>query len=450
MKQLTWQLKNNLIEIDHKGNYIPELAENWEAKTGAKEWIFKLRKGVEFHNGKSFSANDVIYTLNLHRGENSKSKVKVLLSGVDDLEALDSHTVMIKLKDGDVDFPGILTDIHLAIQCEGDDEFKYGTGGYMLEAFEPGVRSIAKRNPNYWKQGRAHFDSVELLAIPDANSRSNALVSGQINAYDNCDLKTIHLLKGKKNVNIIQATGKRFFSFPMNCEIAPYNDPDVRMALKLAIDRENLLKAILKGYGAIGNDFPINAVYADYVPGVPQTPHDPGKAKYLLKKAGAQDHIFKLHAADAAFQGAIDTGILMKEHAAKAGMKFEVVRVPNDGYWSNVWNKKPFSASSWAGRATANMIFTSALYSKAKWNASRWKNKRFDELLIRSRTELDRAKRRDMYFEMQTLINQDGGFLVPLFADFIDAVDKNVGFGDISGVYELDGQRASERWWFKS
>ncbi len=450
MRQLQWQLKNNLIEVDHQGKYVPELAVSWEPKEGAKEWIFKLRQGVEFHNAKPFTSKDVVYTLDYHRGPDSKSKVKALLEGIKSVKAIDDHTVAVTLKEGDVNFPGILTDIHLPIQCEGDKEFKIGTGGYILESFEPGVRSIVKRNPNYWKNGRAHFDSVEILAIQDVNARSNALKTGQIHAMDNCDLKTVHLLKKVKGIEVIQATGKRFFSFPMHCNVEPFSDPDVRTALKLAIDREHLLETILMGYGAVGNDFPTNSVYADFVPGVPQTTYDPDKARHLMKKAGRQDAVIKFHAADAAFGGAVDAGVLYKEHAAKAGINIEVVREPNDGYWNNVWLKKPFCAASWAGRATANMMFTQTLYSKAKWNESHWNNSRFDQLLVAARTELDPAKRKEMYLEMQTLINQDSGMMVPLFADFVDAVRNNVGVGELSGAYELDGERGSERWWFKS
>jgi len=450
MRQLNWQLKNNLIEIDHNGNYAPELAESWEAKPGAKEWIFKLRKGVEFHNGKPFTADDVVYTLDYHRNEKSISRIKSLFSGVESVKAEDKHTVRVTLKTGDIDFPGILTDIHCPVMCKGDVEFRQGTGGYILESFEPGVRSIAKRNPNYWKEGRAHFDSVEILAIQDISARANALKTGQVHAIDNCELKTVHLLGRSKNVEIIKATGKRFFSFPMFCDVAPYDNPDVRMALKLAIDREHLLKIILMGYGKIGNDFQINERYADYAPGVPQTPYDPDKARYLMKKAGVQDHVFEFHAADAAFGGAVDAGVLYKEHAAKAGITIDVVRESSDGYWTNVWRKKPFTASSWSGRATANMMLTQMLHSKAPMNASHYNNPRFDKLVTAARTEMDPLKRKTMYFDMQTLINQDGGLMVPLFADFVDAVRSNVGFGTLSGAYELDGERASERWWFKS
>jgi peptide/nickel transport system substrate-binding protein len=449
MRQLNWQLKNNLIEIDHKGDYVPELAESWEAKPGAKEWIFKLRKGVEFHNGKTFTAKDVIYSLDYHRGENSKSKVKALISDIDTIKAEDKYTVLITLKKGDIDFPGILTDIHFPMMFEGDTEFKYGTGGYVLESFEPGVQSIAKRNPNYWKKGRAHFDSVEILAIQDVNARTNALKADQVHAIDNCELKTVNLLKRVKGVQIIQATGKRYFSFPMFCDTAPFDNQDVRMALKLAIDREHLLKIILRGYGAVGNDFPINDVYADFAKGLPQRTYDPDQARHLMKKAGVQEHVFKFHAADAAFGGAVDAGVLYKQHAAKAGIKIDVVREPSDGYWSNVWSKKQFCASSWSGRATANMIMTQTLYSKAKWNVSHWKNANFDKLLIEARTEMDHNRRKNMYLEMQTLINQDGGYLVPLFADFVDAARSNIGFSKLSGVYELDGEKAGERWWFK-
>ncbi|MBT6612692.1 MAG: hypothetical protein HOB38_11355, partial [Deltaproteobacteria bacterium] len=104
-QNLNWQLRNSLVEVDYKGSPVPELAESFESSPDAATWYFKLRKGVEFHNGKTLEAEDVIDSINLHRGEESKSAAKSLLEQVKDIKADGKDTVVIKLESGNADFP---------------------------------------------------------------------------------------------------------------------------------------------------------------------------------------------------------------------------------------------------------------------------------------------------------------------------------------------------------
>ena len=172
--------RNYLTEITPDNVVGPELAESWTASDDAAEWVFKLRKGVEFHNGKTFDAHDAVATLNYHRGEDSKSAGKALLDSVEEIKADDKYTLRVKLNGGSADFPYVLTDYHFTMQpSDGEGgivwEDGVGTGGYVVEDFEPGVRCMMTRFPNYWKEGRAHFDEIEFLAIPDVNARQTGL-----------------------------------------------------------------------------------------------------------------------------------------------------------------------------------------------------------------------------------------------------------------------------------
>ena len=177
---------------------------------------------------------------------------------------------------------------------------------------------------------------------------------------------------------------------------------------------------------------------------------DPEKAKFYIKKAGMEDHTFNLHTAEAAFQGADDAAILYQEHAKKAGIKINVVREPDDGYWSNVWLKKPWCAVFWGGRPTEDMMFSTAYAADADWNDTYWKNPRFNELLVAARAELDEKKRRQMYVEMKSLVRDDGGVVVPMFAADLSAATDKIGHDKLAVNWELDGFRCAERWWFKS
>jgi len=443
-------LGNKLVEIDADGKAIPELAESWEFSPDAKKWVFKLRKGVEFHNGKTMDADDVMYSLNWHRKEGTKSAAKSLVEPIVSMQKEDKFTVSFELESGSADFPYTLSDYHLVIgPNETDLAQGIFTGAYVLKSFEPGVRALATRNPNYFKSDRAWFDEVEILGINDVNARTNALKTGQIDVMNRCDLKTVHLFKRMPGIQIMRQDGYKHFTFAMRTDMAPYDNNDVRLALKYAIDREQMVKTILRGYGEVGNDHPIssaNRFHAD----LPQRQYDPDKARFHLKKAGLENTTFKFHAAEAAFKGAVDAGVLYKEQAAKAGINIEVVREPNDGYWSNVWMKKPWCAVFWGGRPTEDMMFTTAYAKGAPWNDTHWENARFNELLLQARAELDETKRRNMYAEMQSIVRDDGGVVVPMFsADLAAATDK-IGYTKLAADWELDGFRAPERWWYKS
>jgi peptide/nickel transport system substrate-binding protein len=447
---LSWQCRNNLVEIDYKGNPIPELAESWEPSADASRWVFKLRKGVEFHNGKTLEAEDVIYSLNLHRGEATRSAAKNLLAPVTDIKADGKHTVIFTLEGGNAGFPPILSEYHFVIApagTEGEEwEKGIGTGGYILQDWEPGVRANTKRNPNYWKDGRAHFDEIETIYIDDANSRTNALKSGQIDFMARCELKTARLFEKMPKVQLIRATGGFHFTMPMHVDVAPYDNNDVRLALKHAVDRESMVKIALRGFGTVANDHPIAPGYKYYASELPQRQYDPDKAKYHLKKAGMEGHVFDLYTSSHA--GFDDQALLFKEHAAKAGININVIRKPTDGYWSEVWLKKPFVSCHWNSRPTADMMFSICYQGDAPWNDSHFRHERFEKLLVEARAELDDSKRREMYVECQRIVRDEGGVIVFMFKDHVDAANMKVKYENLAGNYGADGLRNSERWWF--
>jgi peptide/nickel transport system substrate-binding protein len=449
---INWQLRNNLVEIDHNLNPIPELAESWEPSPDAKKWTFKLRKGVEFHNGKTFEAQDVLDSINHHRGKDSKSAAAALLKSIIDIKADGKNVVVFSLKEGNADFPYILGDYHLSILpagTEGGDFTKgIGTGGYILENYEPGVRAFVKRNPNYWKEDRAHFDEIESLCINDTNARSVALSTGKIHWIHRADMKTAHLLEKNPKIKLIKVTGTFHYVMAMLTDVAPYDNIDVRLALKHAIDRENILKTVFHGFGKVGNDHPIAPIQRYYANELPQREYDPDKARYHIKKAGMEGHTFKFYTSDEF--GFIDAAVLYKEHAAKAGIDIQVVKKPIDGYWSNVWLKEPFCSSYSSGRPTEDWMFTLVYSANASWNETRYSNKHFNQLLIEARAELDETKRREKYVEMQRLCRDDGGAIIHTFKDYVEACDLNVQYGNIAGNWSADGCRNAERWWFKS
>ncbi len=448
------QLRNNLTEIASDGSLVGELAESWEASPDATVWTFKLRQGVEFHNGKTLDAEDIVASINHHRGEDSKSAAKSLVDPIVDVKADGKHTVIVSLSGGSADFPFLLSDFHLSICPARDDgsidwESGIGTGGYVLDQFNPGVKTVTSRNPNYWKEGKAHFETIETLFISDVVARMNALQNGDLDAITRIDLKTARLLELNPDTKVIQTTGNQHLSLPMLTNVEPYDNNDLRLALKYAIDREQWLQVIAQGYGLVANDHPIGPANTYYDDSIEQRAYDPDQAKFHLKKAGYDSIDLDLHVANTAFEGATDGGQIFQDSAKAAGININVVREANDGYWSNVWQKKPWCASYWAGRATEDWMFSLVYASGAAWNETFWSNEAFDKLLVEARAELDSSKRSEMYGEMQRLVRDEGGSVIPIYTSFVQATTSEVHTPEnMASNLEFDGHKNVERWWF--
>jgi len=453
---VNWQIRNNLLEMNRDGDLVPELAENWDSTSDAKQWTFKLRQGVEFHNGKTLDAEDVVFSINHHRGKNSRSAAKSIVDPIEDIKTDANDTVVFYLKEANAEFPYILSDPHLPIVPAGTEQKDWekgiGTGGYILHEWQPGHRSFAKHNPNYWKKNRAHFDEVETIGIANATDRVVALNTGQINAMNRFQVNLSHLIPKARDIQIINVTGTKHFSMPMLADRDPFTNNDVRLALKYAVDREQLLQKNLRGYGTVGNDHPISPCQECCASDLPQRTYDPDKARFHMKRARMLDHTFSLHVADAAWPGAeaAAAAMLYKKQAAKAGIKIEVIIAPDDGYWDKVWMKKPWVMCYWSGRATADWMLSTAYAADSPWNDTFWKHERFNMLLRQARAELNEAKRCELYMECQRILNQEGGVIIPMFANIVEAASKRLNTKNPAGNWEMDGYRAAERWWFET
>lgn len=444
---------NFLTEIAPDNQVTGELAESFEASKDAKTWTFRIRKGVEFHNGKTFDANDALASLNYHRDEASKSAAKSLLDGIEEIKADDANTLTIKLKSGNADLPYALTDYHLIMMAAKDGKVDpletAGTGAYKLESFEAGIHAALSKNPNYWKSGRGHFADVAFTAVNDVVARQAALSSDSFDAIIEVDYNSAEALTGDSNLRLDEVPSGTHVGMPMFCDQKPFDNRDLRMALKLACNRQALIDRILKGHGSIGNDHPIAPIMPFFDASQPQREYDPEKAKALIKKAGLEGLTISLSAADTVITGAVDMATLYAEMAKEIGVNITVKREPNDSYWGDVWLKKPFCMAGWGQRPTPDIIFSLGYAKGADWNESHFDNDRFNLLLNEARAEIDARKRTEMYGEMQRLVSDEGGTIIPFFRNWLYARRASVAHsGQLSANWPLDGARGAERWWF--
>ena len=450
--QLGHTFRSYLTEITADNGLGPDMAVAWSASPDAKVWTFELNRNATFHDGRPFVAKDAVASLNHHRGDATTSAAKPLLADVTDIRADGDHTLVIELAQGFADLPWVMTDYHLAMLPAKNDgtaewETGLGAGPYQIVENEPGVGAKLVRHDGWHREG-AYFDAVDITILNDPAARQTALLTGSVDVVSSVDLKTLALLGRNPNIEIDNVPSGSAVTLPMFCDTAPFDNVDVRLALKYAIDREQIVEKILFGTGTPGNDFHVSP-NMPYWPDIEQRAYDSERARYHLKKAGLDSLKVELSAADSVLPGAVDMVVLYAEHAKKAGIEIVPVREPNDGYWSNVWLKKPFVFVKWGARPTPDNMFTLAYKADAPWNEAHWKNDRFNELLLKAKAELDETLRAEMYREMCQIARDDGGTIIPLFVNFVYARRSNVRHGaSVAASWECDGARSAHRWWF--
>lgn len=207
--------------------------------------------------------------------------------------------------------------------------------------------------------------------------------------------------------------------------MAPFDNKDLCLAMKYSIDRNDIVKRILFGHGFAGNDQPIPPFDPMFSKDVPLHTYDPEKAKFYYKKSGHSGPA-QLFISDAAFPNAVAAAQLYQEHAQKADIAIDIQRVPRDGYWDDIWMKKTFCGAYYGGRSPSSLFLEAFYLSGAAWNESYWKRPAFDQLFAKAQAELDFDKRKAMYHDLQAMISDDAGIIIPMFAHSLFAKTKRV------------------------
>jgi peptide/nickel transport system substrate-binding protein len=411
---------NGLTRLDETLTPQLDLAESIE-DVKATEWIIKLRSGIRFHDGKPLTAADVVYSLLRHKDPAVGSKAKALAEQIVEVKASGPNEVRVKLSAPNADFPVVLGTYHFLIVKDGTTDFTtaVGTGPYKCKEFSPGIRSIGVRNAEYWKPGKPYLDEIEFIGIPDESARLNALLSGDLQLCAAISPRSTGRVKSTPGFEVFQTRSGNYNDLVMRQDAEPSKNPDLVMALKYLMNREQMLTTVFQGFAVLGNDHPIDPSNRFFNREIPQRAYDPDKAKFHFQKSGLGNTPIVLHAMSGTTQ--LDMAMVLQQSAQQIGMNLDVKRMPADGYWSNVWMKLPITTGNINPRPSADILFTLFFKSDSPWNESGWKNERFDKLLIEARSETDVAKRKQMYGEMQLLVRDQCGIGIPLFISFLDA-----------------------------
>ena len=421
-----YMVYSGLTQFDPQMRARLALAEAIETRDRIR-WAVRLRKGVTFHDGSPLTPADVVYSLLRHQVPALGSKVKSIAAQIAEARVTGPHELEIRLTGANADLPLILATSHFLIVKNGAHDFRTanGTGPYRCRVFNPGVRTIVSRNPNYWKPGRPYLDEIELLGIPDEVSRVNALLSGDIQLANAVNPRSTRRIGATRRHAVMETRSGLYTDLILRQDRAPTNHPDFVLAMKHLFDRELIKKALYRGYATVANDQPIPPGHPYYLAGLPQRTFDPERAKFLLRRAGLLNVRLPVYASPAA-DGSVDMASILQEAAGQIGLRLAVNRVPSDGYWSNHWMKHPATFGNTNPRPTADLIFSLFYKSDAPWNESGWRDPRFDQLLLAARGEADEARRKQMYGDMQVITHDRCGVVIPVFASSLDAYDRRL------------------------
>lgn len=411
--QITEKLMSRLIRTGIDGKPTPDLALSWSSNAAATEWTLKLRPGVTFHDGRKFTAADVVYTLNRVADPKLDSPARSAVKTIKSVEALDPMTVKITLSDAFADFPLVLTDYRLVMLPDGSGEgigkTGIGTGPFKVEKFDAQGTTVLLANPAYY-EGAPGLARVEIIGIPDAQARFQALLGGQVDMLPGLDRQEIALLTRSGKHQIQQIPTGNWRGIVLRTDVKPYDDVRVRKALRMVVDREAMRDLVVGRDGGITScDTPVGP--ADQYRWNGECRQDIAGAKALLAAAG--------------FAGGIDVELqvaniepvwptiaqVYQQQAAAAGIRVKITQVPNDGYWNTIWLKKDAVLTRWADRP-ADAALNEIYRTTSPWDESHFNDPKFDSLLDAARRELDFDKRRALYQDAQKYLWENSGTLV--------------------------------------
>lgn len=411
-----------LIDIDPLSNPIPRLATGWVVSDDGLTYTITLAEGVTWHDGSSFSAEDVVWTFDRLRATEGTPTFD-LYSNIAAVEATADREVTFTLSNPNPFFLYDLSDNHALILKAGttdaDSNFN-GTGPFKVTNYSPEDRIVMVANENYFLPGQPKLAGLEIIFFNDDTAAVGALLGGQIDLTMRMSTALFESLKDEPGITTMDIPTNGFDLIRLRSDREPGNDPRVIQALKLATDRQAILNVVQQGYGAIGNDSPIGPLYDAYHDETAVPPaRDVEAARALLADAGYADGLqLTLHTPDTG--GRPDLAAVLKDQWAEIGVDVEISVEPESVYYGeDGWLEVDLGITGWGSRPYPQFYLDVMLVTDAKWNESHFADPEFDALAATAGTTMDEAERVQAYADIQRLLIERGPIIIPYyFAQF--------------------------------
>jgi peptide/nickel transport system substrate-binding protein len=410
------QLFDPLIQFDENARLQMVLAEEITHDATASNWTIRLRPGITFHDGKQLTADDVIFTLRRIIDPKSPLEGASGLSAVDPkgLRALDKLTVRVPMRQPYAILPETLAQPWNYIVPVGYTPAKpVGTGAFVYKSFTPGVRSTFTRNANYWQSGLPYPDEVVIIDFADSTSQMNALLGGSVDVIDQVDGTLARTLTSSGAQLAVSQSGS-WLPITMRTDTAPFNDVRVRQAMRLLVDRQQLVDVVLGGYGVVGNDI-FGRWDSAFDSQLPQRRHDVSEAKSLLKAAGHPGLTVTFTSGPIA-NGAVNEATVFAQQAAAAGVTVKVSKVTTDVFFGKSYLSWPLAQDWWSYFPYLNQVSQSMLPA-SPYNEGHWDVAGYNALYSQAVKTVDTGKRAELIHEMQTMEYNSGPYIIPYFVD---------------------------------
>jgi peptide/nickel transport system substrate-binding protein len=418
------------------------LAESIELSAGATVATVRLRKGVEWHNGKPLTADDLIYSINRIIAPNAPHAGLLHTINGKALKKLDAQTVQIGLTQPDSIFPERWYVPQLSILPSGFDPTKpVGTGPFMFQSFTPGQRSVFVRNPNYWLSGQPYLDELVIIDLTDPTAQINALLSGQVDAIDSVPLNETAAISSRSNLKLLDANGGYFQPIVMRVDQKPFTDNRVREAFRLMVDRPGMVQQAYNGQASIGNDMPSHGDPA--YPTMPQRQQDIAKAKSLLQAAGQSNLNLTMTTANEDY-GLVSGAEVFAQNAKLAGVTINI-SVLQPSVWDPKFAQWPFTQGYWGNKPFG--IMYSLLYSPTGiFNETHFNDPEGNKIFADALKDTNPATRNEKFIELEKILYERGGHIIHSFRQTVDAYSsKFTGFTpDLSTGWSLGQYRYKE------
>jgi peptide/nickel transport system substrate-binding protein len=422
-------LYDPLVQLDAGAQVEYVLAKSIQPrKNSPSEWIIKLQPGVTFHDGKPFTADDVVFSFqriltNDFSGSNGLGPVDA--KGI---KALDKLTVLVPMTQPFASFVEQLAAFwfYLYIAPVGFNPAKpNGTGPFVFQSFTPGQRSVFTRNPHYWKTGLPYVDTLTIIDFSDSISLQDALTTGVVQGAGTLDGSQIAALANVSGVTTVVSQSGSITPFTMRVDQAPFNNPDVRQALRLVVDRQQLIDSALDSYGTVGND-----VFSPYDPDFDHALRrqaDIPQAKHLLKQAG-HDSLTVTLVTSAVATGTVAMATVLKQQAAAAGITINLQNVQPGVFFGPNYLKWTFSQDYYNYSPYLPLVAYSML-PKSPFNETHTDDAHYNSLYAQANSTFNASTRKQILYEMQEYDFNFGGYIIPAYIDSLDAYsDKITGY----------------------
>lgn len=414
-----------LRDIGKGGAYFNVLAESMEANKDATEWTIKLRPGVTFHNGKPLTAEDVKFTLLRITNPAAPLVGAPGLGPVnrDAITVVDDLTLRVGMTAPFAMFDAAVADkINVGIVPVGyDPKNPIGTGPFKFESFTPGQQSVFTRYDGYWGQP-AYLDKLTIIdSFASATTAFNALQGGEIDAFAAAPLALARQVQDGGPIKRLLSEASQWTPFTMRVDVAPFDNPDVRMAMRLVVDRQQIVDIAYNGYATIAND--VFALW-DGAQDVFVRNRDIEKAKALLKKAGHENLTVDLMTADIA-DGVVTSAQIYARQAADAGITVNVKQVTPEVFFGEQYLKWPFAQSFWTRKEYLPQVAL-CLLPDSPYNETHWNDAAYVELYKKALATVDADERLKISRQLQKTDFEQGGYIIPSNNQIIDLVAQNV------------------------